>query len=221
MAKAKSKVIEIGQLAAWVKDGSTIMVGGFLGCGSPNLLTDAIFDMGMRDLTIIANDSTRPGFGVGKLIANRRVKKLITSHIGTNPETGKQMNKGSLDVELVPQGTLAERIRAGGAGLGAVVTPTGVGTIVQEGKRTIDIFGRTYLVELPLRASIALIYAERADEMGNLYLRGSTRNMNPMMATAADTVICEVGEIVPVGAMDPNIVTVPGVYVDYMVRRDA
>ena len=213
----RSKRMTIAQAAALVRDGARLMVGGFLGCGHPIGIMEALFEAGTSHLTVIANDSTRTEFGTGKLIAHHRIDKLIASHIGTNPETGRQMGVGTLDVELVPQGTLAERIRAGGAGLGGIITPTGVGTLVQEGKQTIEIDGRTYLIELPLRAEIALIRAQWADEMGNLWIHGSARNMNPMMATAADLVICEVDKIVPVGQIDPDRVTVPGVYVDHLV----
>ncbi len=214
----KTKVIPMDRAMELIHDGSRIMVGGFLGCGSPHALGDAVFERGYARLTVISNDSTVPEYGVGKLIAHHRVDTLIASHIGTNPETGRQMGTGELSVELVPQGTLAERIRAAGGGLGGVITPTGVGTMVAEGKQTIELDGRIYLIELPLRAEVALIKAALADESGNLVMRGSARNMNPIMATACDVVICEADEIVPVGAIDPNDVTVPGIYVDHIVQ---
>ncbi len=215
---ARDKQIGIEQALGYIQHGTVLMVGGFLGCGAPNHLVEALLDTDARDLTIICNDSARPEFGVGKLIVNRRVKKLITSHIGTNPETGRQLSAGELEVELVPQGTFAERIRAGGAGLGGVLTPTGVGTLVQQGKQTIELQGKTYLIELPLRADVALIWARRADAGGNLCYEGSTRNSNTVMAMAADRVIAQSCEIVDIGQIDPNHVVVPGVFVDHLVE---
>ncbi len=155
-------------------------------------LCHAILDSNVKDLTLIANDTAFIETGVGPLIMNRRVKKVIASHIGTNPETGRQMIAGELDVELVPQGTLAERVRAGGSGLGGVLTPTGVGTVVEEGKEKLTVDGREYLLEKPLRADVALLKAYKADKAGNLVYHRSARNFNPLMALAADTVIVQV-----------------------------
>jgi len=212
-----SKVIKLENAAALIKDGMSIMVGGFLAVGTPNGLIGAILANGVRDLTLICNDTGMPDAGAGKLVVDRRLKKAIVSHIGTNPETGKQMMAGELDVELAPQGTLAERIRAGGAGLGAILTPTGVGTIVEEGKEKYTIAGKEYLIELPLRANAALLAAHKADKAGNLVFRRSARNFNPIMALAADFVIAEVEEIVEIGEIDPDEVMVPGVLVDWIV----
>ncbi|MGL4977037.1 MAG: CoA transferase subunit A, partial [Cetobacterium sp.] len=170
-----------------------------------------------KDLTLIANDTSFPDFERGKLILNKRVKKAIVSHIGTNPETGKQMNSGELEVELVPQGTLAERIRAAGAGLGGILTPTGVGTIVQEGKEIIEIDNKKYLLEKPLKADVALIYGTKVDSFGNISFFGSTRNFNTIMATAGDIVIVEADEIVE-GSLEPNEIVIPGIFIDYVVK---
>lgn len=213
-----SKVRELKEALAAVKDGATVMVGGFLGVGSPAALIDGLVEKKVKDLTLICNDTATPEIGVGKFVINRQLKKAIVSHIGTNPETGRQMMAGELDVSLTPQGTLAEQIRAGGAGLGGVLTPTGVGTVVAEGKEVLTVGGRQYLLELPLRADIALLKAYKADKAGNLVLRRSARNFNPVMAMAADLVIAEVEELVEVGTIDPDEVMIPGVLVDYIVK---
>ncbi len=203
-----------------IPDGAVLMIGGFMGCGTPNGLVEELVRQGTRDLTVIANDTARPGVGIGKLIDARRVRKLIVSHIGTNPETQRQMIAGEVEVELVPQGTLAERVRAGGSGLGAVVTPTGVGTLVAEGKRTIDIDGATFLVELPLKADFALINAKRADRSGNLEYALTARNFNPLMALAAATVIAEVETIASAGVICPDTAVTPHVVVDCLVAAE-
>lgn len=212
-----NKVISIEEAISHIKDGMTIMIGGFLGCGSPHRLIDALVEKGVKDLTLICNDSGFPDIGAGKLVVNRQIKKLIASHIGTNRETGNQMNAGELEVVLVPQGTLAEQIRAGGAGIGGFLTPTGVGTVIEEGKQKIEIDGKTYLLELPLRADVALIVGHTVDKFGNIVYYGATRNFNTLMATAADTVIVEAENIVEVGEIDPNQVVTPGIFVDYIV----
>lgn len=209
------KVISVEEAIGHVEDGMTIMVGGFLGYGNPLKIVDGLAENGVKDLTLICNDTAFVDIGVGKLVVNKQLKKAIVSHIGTNRETGNQMNAGELDVELVPQGTLAEVIRAGGAGLGGVLTPVGIGTKVEEGKQKLEIDGKEYLVELPLWADVALIYADKVDKNGNLLFKGADRNFNPMMATAADLVIVEAGEIVE--EIDPNIVHTPGIFVDYIV----
>ena len=200
-----------------IEDGSTIMVGGFLGFGSPEEMMDELVRQTKKSLTVICNDSAFAETGIGKIIVAKLVKKLITSHMGTNPETQRQMINGDLEVELVPQGTLAERIRAGGVGLGGILTPTGVGTLVQEGKRTLNVNGKEYLLELPLRADFALLKAKRADYLGNLSYSLTARNFNPLMAMAADVVIAEVEEIVPTGVIPPDEVHTPHVLVDYVV----
>jgi acetate CoA/acetoacetate CoA-transferase alpha subunit len=212
------KTISMEKAVEMVKDGMTIMVGGFLGVGNPLTLVDALVDKGVRNLTLIANDTATPKLGIGKFVINKQLKKAIVSHIGTNPETGRQMITGELNVELIPQGTLAERIRCGGAGLGGFLTPTGVGTIVDEGKQRLVIGGKAYLLELPLRADVALLSAHKADKFGNLVFRRSTRNFNPIMAFAADVVIVEAKHIVEIGEIDPDEVMVTGVVVDWIVQ---
>ncbi len=200
------------------RDGMTVMVGGFLGCGSPENILDLMVEMGVKDLTIICNDSGFPDVSVGKLIVAGLVKRVITSHIGTNPETGRLLNEGKLIVDLVPQGTLVEQIRAGGSGLGGVLTPTGLGTMVEEGKQKITVNGKEYLLELPLRADMAIIKGSIVDEEGNVFYRGTTRNFNPLMALAADTVIAEAEEIVPKGQLAPENVVTPCVLVDHILE---
>lgn len=211
------KVISIDEAIGHIEDGMTIMVGGFLSCGTPHRLIDELVKKNVKDLTLICNDSGFVDSGVGKLIVNRQVKKLIASHIGTNRETGNQMNAGELEVELVPQGTLAERIRAYGAGLGGVLTPTGIGTIIEEGKEKIEIDGKVYLLEKPLKADVALIFGHVVDKLGNVVYKGAARNFNPIMATAADLVIVEAENLVEVGEIDPNQIHTPGLFVDYIV----
>ncbi|MCL2562262.1 MAG: CoA transferase subunit A [Rikenellaceae bacterium] len=213
-----NKIISAEQVAAHVKDGMTLMIGGFLGNGTPEKLIDALLASGVKDLTIICNDTSFPDRGIGRLVAERRVRRVITSHIGTNPNTGEQMNTGQIEVEFSPQGTLAERVRAGGSGLGGVLTPTGLGTMVAEGKEVIEVDGRKYLLERPLRADVALIGASAGDCSGNLIYKGTSQNFNPLMAMAADTVIAQVGELVETGALAPENVRTPAIFVDYIVE---
>jgi acetate CoA/acetoacetate CoA-transferase alpha subunit len=215
------KGIRIAEAVELIPDGASLMIGGFMGVGTPERVIDELVRQARGGLTVIGNDSARPGVGIGKLIDARLVSRLIVSHIGTNPETQRQMIAEELEVELVPQGTLAERIRAGGFGLGGVLTATGVGTLVQEGKQTIEIEGRTYLVELPLRADFALIKARRSDYKGNLDYSLTARNFNPVMAMSADTVIAEATQIVPTGVISPDEVNTPGAIVDYVIQRAA
>jgi acetate CoA/acetoacetate CoA-transferase alpha subunit len=217
----KNKIITISEAVDKIPDGATIMIGGFLCNGTPHGLIDGILAKGIKNLTIVANDTGMTGIGISKLIAAKVVKRVMTSHIGTNPETGKQMMAGILDVELVPQGTLAERIRAAGAGLGGVLTPTGVGTQVAEGKQTLTINGKQYLLELPIKADFALVGASIADTFGNAFFNGTTRNFNPIIATSADTVIVEAQKIVEPGELDPNMVMTHGIFVDYIVRSNS
>ncbi len=216
-----NKVVTIDQALDLVKDGMTVMVGGFLGCGSPHRIIDKLIEKGVKDLTLICNDTSFPDMGVGKMIVSKQFKKVIVSHIGTNPETGRQMNEKETEVVLVPQGTLAEQVRAGGLGLGGILTPTGVGTVVEEGKQKMEIDGVEYLLELPLKADVALIAAQTADKFGNLEYYGATRNFNALMAPAADIVIAEVEEIVEVGELDPNHVVTPGIFVTHIVNGGA
>lgn len=206
--------------AALVPDGAVLMIGGFMGVGTPERLVDALVAAGRRDLTVIANDTARPGVGIGKLIDAGLVRRVVASHIGTNPVTQKQMIAGTLEVELVPQGSLAERVRAGGHGLGGVLTPTGLGTLAAEGKQTVEVGGRTFLIEEAIRADFALVAAKHADYAGNLDYALTARNFNPLMALAADTVIAEPDEIVPVGMLTPDAIATPHVVVDHLVARE-
>ena len=207
------------EAVALIPDGASLMIGGFMGVGTPERMIDELVRQGRRGLTVIANDSAIPGLGIGKLVAARAVRKLVASHIGLNPETQKQMLAGELEVELVPQGTLIERIRAGGHGLGGILTPTGVGTVVEEGKRRIEVDGQAFLLETPLRADFALVQAFMADYLGNLVYALTARNFNPVIAMAGATVIAEVEQIVPVGMIPPDHVVTPSVLVDYLVGR--
>ncbi|MEM9709889.1 MAG: 3-oxoacid CoA-transferase subunit A [Pseudomonadota bacterium] len=202
-----------------IPDGARVMVGGFMGVGSPDRLIDALVAAGRQNLTLIANDTAMPGKGIGKLVSARVLGRLITSHIGLNPETQSQMNAGELAVDLVPQGTLVECIRAAGVGLGAVVTPTGVGTLVEDGKEKIDLDGKRYLVERPIHADFALIAARQADYVGNLEYALTAQNFNPIMAMAATTVIAEPEHIVPVGMIPPDAVRTPAALVDHVIQR--
>lgn len=211
------KIISIAEAGKLVKDNASVMIGGFLRCGTPAKIIDELVKNKTSNLTLIANDTCVPDSGRGKLIVNKQVKKVITTHIGTNPETGKQMTNKEIEVELVPMGTLVERIRAAGSGLGGVLTPTGVGTVVEEGKKVLEIDGKKFIYEKPLKADFALIYANKVDKFGNAFLEGTTRNFNVVMATAADTVIVEAQEISE-EPLDPNYVTIPGVFVDYIAN---
>ena len=216
-----NKVLSIEEAVDKLQDGMTIMIGGFLGCGNPHRIVDAIVEKGVKDLTLICNDSGFPDIGVGKLVVNKQIKKLIATHVGTNRETGNQMNSGEMEVQLVPQGTLAEQVRAGGAGLGGFLTPVGIGTVIEEGKEKIEVNGKTYLLELPLRADLALLAGETVDKFGNIVYYGATRNFNHLMASAADTVIVEAEQVVEVGDLDPNDVVTPGIFIDYVVDGGA
>ena len=211
------KRISYAELRPRFKDGMSLLFGGFMGVGTPDGIVRELLDSGVKDLTIIGNDTAMIDTGIGILVANRRVRKVIASHIGTNPETGRQMIAGEIEVELVPQGTLAERIRCGGAGLGGVLTPTGVGTIVEEGKTKLSYDGIEYLVERPLRADMAILKAHCADEKGNLTYQRAARNFNPLMALAADYVVAEADEIVKPGDIDPELVMTPGILVNALI----
>ena len=210
---------KLADAIAMIPDGARVMIGGFIGVGSPHRLLEGLVSAGRKGLTVIANDTAVPGVGVGKLIGARVVRHLIASHIGTNPETVRQMLAGELEVELVPQGTLAERIRAGGLGLGGVLTRTGLGTIVERDKPTVKVEGETWLVEKPLRADFALIGAWQADYLGNLTYLLTAQNFNPVMAMAAGAVIAEADQIVPVGTLPPDSVRTPGTLVDHLLER--
>lgn len=214
---AMKKIVEWADVGPMFRDGMTIMFGGFMGIGTPLGIVEVLRERNIRNLTLIGNDTAYPDTGVGPLVRNGNVSKVIVSHIGTNPETGKKMIAGELDVELVPQGTLIERIRCGGSGLGGVLTPTGVGTVVEEGKTKMAVNGREYLLELPLRADVAIIKAKYADRSGNLVYERAARNFNPVIAFAADLVIAEIEEIVEVGDIDPDMVMTPAALVDKIV----
>ncbi len=214
----EKQIISAQQAADLIPSGSSIMIGGFLKCGSPTMVISYLLKNKVNHLTLIANDTSFADADKGQLIAAGLVDKAIVTHIGMNPETGRQMHDGTLKVELVPQGTLAERIRAGGAGLGGILTPTGLGTIVEEQKDKMVIDGKTYLLEKALKADVALIYASKADKYGNLSYKGTTRNFNTVMATAANCVIVEVDELSET-PLSPNEIIVPGLFVHYLVMK--
>jgi acetate CoA/acetoacetate CoA-transferase alpha subunit len=215
----KMKTISAAEAVALIPDGATLMIGGFMGVGTPERLIDELVRQGKRNLTVIANDTALPGRGIGKLVDAGLVGRTIASHIGLNPETQKQMIAGEMAVDLVPQGTLIERIRAGGYGLGGVLTPTGVGTIVEEGKQKVQVNGKTYLVETALHAQFALVDAFLADYLGNLSYALTARNFNPVIAMAADTTIVTAEHIVPIGLISPDHVVTPAPLVDYLVTN--
>jgi acetate CoA/acetoacetate CoA-transferase alpha subunit len=213
------QTITLQDAVAMIPVGASVMIGGFMGVGSPDRVLDEIVRQEKRDLTVIANDTAVPGGGIGKLVHARLVRKLVASHIGLNPETQKLMIAGDVEVELVPQGTLVERIRAGGYGLGGVLTPTGVGTVVEEGKRRIEVDGRSFLVETALRADFALVHAFLADYLGNLAYALTARNFNPVIAMAGAIVIANADHIVPTGVIAPDHVVTPAPVVDYLVAN--
>jgi acetate CoA/acetoacetate CoA-transferase alpha subunit len=213
------KAVSIEEAVAMIPNGATVMVGGFMAVGTPQRLLDELVRQRKSELSIICNDAAVPGRGVGKLFDASLVSTLTASHIGLNPNLQKQMMAGKVSVNLVPQGTLVERIRAGGFGLGGVLTPTGVGTMVEEGKRRIDVDGKRYLLETALRSDFALIHAFLADYLGNLSYALTARNFNPVMAMAADTVIVTAENIVPTGVITPDHVMTPAPLVDYLVAN--
>ncbi|TMG95681.1 MAG: 3-oxoacid CoA-transferase subunit A [Betaproteobacteria bacterium] len=213
------RTITLEDAVARIPDGASLMVGGFMGVGTPECIVDELVRQRKRDLTVIGNDTALPGVGIGKLVSANLVRKAIASHIGLNPETQKKMLAGQMEVELVPQGTLIERIRAAGYGLGGFLTSTGVGTVVEEGKRKVEVEGREYLLEVPLRADFALVQAFLADYLGNLTYALTARNFNPVIAMAAATVIVDAEHIVPVGMISPDQVMTPAPLVDYLVSR--
>jgi len=214
------KAISTADAVRKIPDGASLMIGGFLGVGSPHRIIAELVRQGRKQLTVIANDTARPGVGIGLLIDSKLVRKVIVSHIGTNPETQRQIIANELEAELCPQGSLAERIRAAGYGLGGVLTPTGLGTTVAEGKTTIEVDGRDFLLETPVKADFALIAAKRCDYNGNLEYALTARNFNPIMAMTGTTVIAEPVEIVPVGVIPPDDVVTPHVLVDHIIEMD-
>jgi acetate CoA/acetoacetate CoA-transferase alpha subunit len=211
--------LPLDKSVALIPDGASLMIGGFMAVGTPLGVIDELVRQKKSNLTVIANDTAMPGRGIGKLVDAKLLRKAIVSHIGLNPETQRQMLAGELEVELVPQGTLIERIRAGGFGLGGVLTQTGIGTAVEEGKQRIEVAGRQYLLEVALRADFALVQAFLADYMGNLSYALTARNFNPVIAMAADTVIASADHIVPVGVLAPDHVMTPAPVVDYLVAH--
>ena len=213
------QTIKLEKAVAMIPDGASVMIGGFMAVGTPERLMDELVRQGKKGLTVIANDTALPGVGIGKLVSAGLVRKVIASHIGLNPETQKKMIAGEMEVELVPQGTLIERIRAGGFGLGGILTSTGVGTVVEEGKQKVTVAGKDYLVEPALRADFALVNSFLADYLGNLSYALTGRNFNPMMAMAADTVIVDAEHIVPVGLIAPDHVITPAPIVDYLIAQ--
>jgi acetate CoA/acetoacetate CoA-transferase alpha subunit len=215
-----NKLVELEAIRPFLKDGMTLMIGGFLACGTPEKLIDLLIEMNIKDMTVIANDTGFPDRGIGRLVVNNQVKKVIVSHIGTNPETGRKMTTGEMEVELSPQGTLIERIRAAGSGLGGVLTRTGLGTIVEEGKQKVIIDEVEYLLERPLKADVALVRGSIVDELGNIYYKGTTKNFNPYIAMAADTVIVEAEQYVERGGIRGEDVMTPGVLVDFIIRGE-
>jgi acetate CoA/acetoacetate CoA-transferase alpha subunit len=213
------KAVSIEEAVAMIPSGATVMVGGFMGVGTPERLVDEMVRQHKTGLSLISNDAATPGKGVGKLFEASLVSRLTATHIGLNPKAQQQMLANQIAVDLVPQGTFVERIRAGGCGLGGVLTPTGVGTLVAEGKRQIEVDGKPFLLETALRAQFALVHAFLADYLGNLAYALTSRNFNPIMAMAADTVIVTAEHIVPVGVIAPDHVVTPAPLVDYLIAN--
>jgi acetate CoA/acetoacetate CoA-transferase alpha subunit len=213
------RTLSLDQSVAMIPDGASVMIGGFMAVGTPERIIDEMARQNKRDLTVIANDTAMPGKGIGKLVDAKLLRKAIVSHIGLNPETQRQMMSGRLEVELVPQGTLIERIRAGGHGLGGILTQTGIGTLAENGKQRIKVDGKDYLLEVALRADFALVQAFLADYLGNLSYALTARNFNPVMAMAAETVIVSADHIVPTGVLSPDHVVTPAPLVDYLVAN--
>lgn len=214
------KTIALKDAVAMIPDGASLMIGGFMGVGTPERLIDELVRQGKRNLTVIANDTAMPGRGIGKLVSAGLIGRTVASHIGLNPETQQQMIAGKMAVDLVPQGTLIERVRAGGFGLGGILTPTGVGTVVEEGKRRIEVDGKSYLLETALRADFALVHAFLADYLGNLSYALTARNFNPVIAMAGNTVLVTAEHIVPVGVIAPDHVMTPAPIVDYIIAKE-
>lgn len=212
-----NKIILKEQLKDFVYDGMSIMVGGFMAVGTPEELIDELVKINVKDLTIICNDAGLIDKGVGKLISNGQVRKLIASHIGLNPLSGQLMSEGKMDVDLRPQGTLAEQIRAGGAGLGGILTPTGIGTLVEEGKQVVSVEGKKYLVEPALKADLALLLGDKVDRYGNVTYSKTTRNFNPLMATATNHVIVLARKVVD--EINPDYVLTPHIFIDNIIEE--
>lgn len=212
-------VVSAAEAVKCIKTGDTIMVGGFNYGGIPYTLVDALLEQGTDQLTMIANDTAYEKVGHGKLVAAGRAKKVVASHVGLNKKTGEFYMSGQMELELYPQGTFVEKIRAAGYGLGGFLTPTGVGTVVEEGKQVLEVDGKKYILELPMSADVSLVRAYKADRMGNLTYRGTNQNFNPAMATAGKIVIAEVDSVVDVGELDPNHIVTQGILVDMIVVK--
>jgi len=208
------------QVVSKIKSGMILMIGGFMGAGSPHSILKSLSESDIQNLTLVCNDTAFPEKAIGLLIDAKKVKKLFVSHIGTNPKTIEQFNNKEIDIVFVPQGTLAEQVRCGGAGLGGFLTPTGLGTVVEEGKQIITLDGKEYLLEKALRGDVALLGATIGDTAGNLHYKGTTQNFNPLMAMACDTVIAEVEELVPAGEIPMENVHTPGILVNYLTILD-
>ncbi|MFJ7939126.1 CoA transferase subunit A [Peribacillus sp. NPDC096622] len=213
----KNKIVTMEEALEHISDGCTLMYGGFGGVGTPPTLVQGILDKGVKELTLIGNDTGFPDIGIGRLVTAERAKKVIASHIGSNPNAGTLMTEGKLQVEFSPQGTLAERIRAGGVGLGGIFVDVGIGTIAEEGKDKIVIEGKEYLVETALTAEVSIVHAKKADSLGNLVYDKTACNFNPLVAMAGAFTIAEVEEIVPAGELDPECIATPGIYVDMVI----
>lgn len=215
-----AKIITSKQAAAMIKPNDRLLVGGFLAVGAPEQIIDSIVENGVNNLHLVVIASDYEDRGMGKLITTKQVKSAQVSHLGTNKEIQRQMNAGEIDIELVPQGTLMERVRAAGSGLGGILTPTGLGTLAQEGKSIIESEGEFYILEKPIRAEFAIVRAKKADTMGNLIFNKTARNSNPIMAMAGDITIVEVDEIVEIGQLSPEEIVTPAVFIDYIVKRE-
>lgn len=215
-----NKLVSKSEIIKLFHDNMTIMCGGFANRGSAKKLIDMVVESSVQNITVISNDAGDPDLTIGRLIRSGQAKKLLASHVGMNPELGEAVLAGKMELELSPQGTLAERIRCGGAGMGGTLIKTGLGTIIEEGKQKIEINGQNYLLELPLTAEIALVKAYKADTMGNLVYKGTQRNFNPLVAMAGKTVIVEAEEIVPVGTLDMDEIHTPGVFVSMVWNRE-
>ncbi|MED2257888.1 3-oxoacid CoA-transferase subunit A [Brevibacillus parabrevis] len=220
MTNRFDKVVTMQEALSHFRDGMTLLAGGFGGVGNPPTLIQGILDLGVRDLTLISNDTAFPHIGIGKLVTEKRVKKVIASHIGSNPNAGVQMTAGELEVEFCPQGILAERVRAGGVGLGGILSDVGIGTIAEKGKQKVVLDGKEFLLETPLTAEVAIVHAKKADRFGNLVYDTSARNFNPLVAMAGDITIVEADEIVEVGELNPEEIVTPGVFVNYIVQSE-
>ena len=214
------KIIDIEEALSFFQDDMVLMFGGFGGIGNPPTLIKGILEKGVKNLTLIGNDTGFPDVGIGQLVTAKRVRKMITTHIGSNPNAGKQMTDGTLDIEFSPQGTFIERVRAGGVGLGGVLVDIGIDSVIDINKQRVTVLGKEYLVETPLTADVSIVYAKKADPFGNLVFDKSARNSNPYVAMAGNITIVEVEEIVPLGALDPEEIIVPGAFVHYIVQSE-